>query len=213
MGFRDGGSDKKKGRTLWEKWTQKEEPPEREDQKIFNPLNIYVGGFVSLSDPEVSGDFEVKVVAEYDRGADKMTRALVSLGEETHLIETDLDEADGKVKTYLFHNVDEFGFDEEFLKILGDPEITDEDGVAFQNALGVKEPVTAAVRVITDPFGPADKRSFSLWAYEREAPQGLEYLHIEMDEADGYFVIQVGREIVSSLVRVLPPPQTGEVKR
>ncbi len=211
MSFRGGSSDKKKRRTLWEKWTQKEDPPEREDQKIFNPLNIYVGGFVTLSDPEVRGDFEVKTVAEYDRGADKMTRALVSLGEETHLIEVDLDEADGKVKTYLFHNVDEFGFDEEFLKILGDPEITDDDGVTFQNALGVKEPVTAAVRVITDPLGPVDKRSLSLWAYEREAPQGMEYLHIEMDEADGFFVIQVGREIVSSLVRVLPPPQTGEV--
>ncbi|MBU1742382.1 MAG: hypothetical protein KKC37_12625, partial [Proteobacteria bacterium] len=185
MGFRGGGSEKKKRRTLWEKWTQKEEPPEREDQKIFNPLHIYVGGFVSLSDPEVSGDFEVKTVAEYDRGADKMTRALVSLGEETHLVETDLDEADGKVKTYLFHNVDEFGFDEEFLKILGDPEMTDEDGVTFQNALGTKEPVTAVARVITDPGGAVDKRSLSLWAYEREAPQGMEYLHIEMDEADG----------------------------
>jgi hypothetical protein len=207
MSFRGGKPPEKKGRTLWEKWTQKDEPTPRADAQLFNPTNILVGGFISLSDPEISGDFEVKVVAEYDRGGDKCLRALVSGSDETHLIEVDVEEPDDKVKTYVFHNVDEFGFDEGFMNRLGEPELTDDDGVVFQNALGVKEPLPATIRVVTDPFGEVEKRSLSLWAYERQAPQGLEYLHIEMDEADGYFVIQVGREIPGALVRVLPPPK------
>lgn len=207
MSFRGGKPPEKKGRTLWEKWTQKEEPTPRADAQLFNPADILVGGFVSLSDPEVSGDFEVTTVAEYDRGADKCLRALVSGSGETHLMEVDYDEADDKVKFYLFHDVAEFGFDEEFLKLLGEPELVDDDGVVFVNALEVKEPIPATVRIVTDPNGPVDKRSLSLWAYERDAPQGMEYLHIELDEADGFFVIQIGREIPSVLVRVLPPPK------
>ena len=197
------------GKTLFERWVGKKDTPQRADSHFFNPLDVFVGGFVSLSDMEVSGDFEVTAVAEYDRaGVDKLFRALISQGERSFIFEVDVEEADGAVRTYLFNNVDEFGFDEEFLHMLSNEEIEDNDGIRYQNVILGGEPVHAEVTVVTDPGGRPDKRRLSLWAFEREAPEGAQYLHVEMDEADGYFLIQAGREVIRSAVRVLPPPKT-----
>jgi len=220
-----------KGRTLWEMWTGKKEPPVEE--QYFNPMKAKIGSAVNINDIDLKqDDFFVTEIREYKRiiegkpffFADYVVLAQPLKGDAVvlRLRVNPTDRADTGLTHHLLvlRLYDEMAYDEGFHGVVTDTtkkiEVTDNNLTeTYWRINDVQDSYKATVTVIRDANqgGKVEKEEVQVvqveyWDYSRQTPDEagnpmVQYLFVEMDTSSGWFQLWRGEEINPQRVVIL----------
>jgi hypothetical protein len=220
-----------KGRTLWEMFTGKKDPPVEE--QYFNPIRAKIGNAVAINDLDLkSYDFLVREIRQYQRTiegqqflfADYVLRAQPLKGNEVVLrlrVNPAAKDVAGLTHTVLVLRLyDELAYDKDFHGVVTDTtkkiEVT-EDGLTqtYWRINDVQSSYLAQVAVISDvnQDGKVEeeevrKLQIEYWDYWRETldeagSKVVQFLFVEMDKESGWFQLWRGEEINPQRVMVI----------
>jgi hypothetical protein len=220
-----------KGRTLWEMWTAKKQPPIEE--RYFNPMKAKIGSVVTINDIDLKQyDFSVQEMREYKRTiagkeylfTDYVLRAQPLKGDAVvvRLRVNPTSQTDGGPthNVLVLHLYDEMGYDKAFHGVVTDTtkkiEVTDNNvAQTYDRINGVQSPYKAAVSVVRDvnhdgKVGEDEVETVQLeyWDYCRETADEagnamVQFLFVEMDASSGWFQLWRGEEINQGRVVII----------
>ena len=204
----------RKGKTLLERVIDGKEDKEiRPEGTIYNPLKLAIKDMVELTFEE-TGTYEVfKITAYTIRIANKsyksvryFLRDMVAVEESEPLgLELMKSEHANELEKYLFHIIEEFGYDEEFMNLLEDDifVITEEteDEEEIEKEYEKTYHVTSQVKTIGEDR-TVKSGEVETWNYELEDEMETFYLTIEMDSNDGWTIMYEGRKLLEAELEV-----------
>ncbi len=198
---------KKEGKTLLENvldgpQKQRSHP----EAGIYNPLNLAIKDIVELRFEE-AGSYEVYQMSVYKtqfaearyQSVRYFVRDSSAVDEfEPLAIELMKVRNDRPPVPYLFHIVEEFEYDTDFLKLLDDDifivsEETDEEEVEKEYEKSYH--VSSSTTTIDETHRSRDG-AVNVWNYELEHELETLYLVVEMDQHDGWTAIHEGRKLL-----------------
>ena len=198
---------KKEGKTLVEKVLDgpQQQPPRPEDG-IYNPLHLVIRDIVELRFEE-AGSYEVYQIVENNTQIDEAfypsTRYFLRDGSaveefEPLVIELMKPRNNRPSIPYLFHIVEEFGYDKDFLKLLDDDifiisEETDEEEIEKEYE---KSCHIGSSTITIDETRRIKHGAVNVWNYELEDELETLYLIVEIDRQDGWTTIYEGRRLL-----------------
>jgi hypothetical protein len=220
-----------RGRTLWEMWTGKKQPPV--EDRFFNPMKAKIGSIVTIDEIDLKQlDFVVKEIREYKRTiegkeflfADYVLHAQPLKGEAVvlRLRVNPTGQADGGPT----HNVlmllldDEMGYDKDFHGVVTDTtkkiEVTDKNVTeTYFRINDLQSSYKATVSVVRDANqdgkveeDEVETLQLEYWDYWRETPDEAgtpttQFLFVEMDTGSGWFQLWRGEEINLQRVAII----------
>ena len=203
---------KKEGKTLLEKMigNKDENQPEK---NIYNPLHLALKDMVELKFEE-AGTYEVYKIAAYTvRLANKtyqsvkyFLRDTVEV-EETELLVLELmkSEIAQQPAMYLFHILEEFEYDEEFMELLEDDIFVITEETDEEKEIEKEFEKTYHATTQTATLGEEESVAsgeVETWNYELESDMETYYLVIEMDTEDGWTTMYEGRKLLEGELEV-----------
>jgi hypothetical protein len=210
-----------KGKTLWQMWTEHDEPKHIE---FYNPMKARIGSIVTIDDVDLSKlDLVVDTIEEFTReigGQEfKFTDYLLKDRKGGEVIRLRINPAGPNVAG-VPHNVivlrldDEFGYSDDFLAVVNDQskklKVTDEkaktadDYWRINDVSGSYKCEVSIINAVGED-GSADEKSVSkasieYWDYWRETKDEAgvtfrQFVFVNMNAANGWFQIWKGEEI------------------
>jgi len=206
---------KKDGKTLLEKMLGDNDDKKkvRSEDSIYNPLQLAIKDMVELTFEE-AGTYEIfKIAAYMSRLADKnyqsvryFLRDTVEVEEpESLVLELMKSGREEEPEKYLFHILEEFGYNEEFMELLEDDVfvITEEteDEEEIEKEYERTYHVTSQVKIIREDreLKPGE---IETWNYELKDEMETYYLTIEMDTDDGWTTLYEGRKLLEGEIEI-----------
>jgi hypothetical protein len=220
-----------KGRTLWEMWTGKKQPPVEE--RYFNPMKAKIGSALTINDIDLKQyDFTVQEMREYKRtiaGKDYLFTDYVlhaqPLKGDAVVVRLRVNPT-GQTDGGPTHNVlvlrlyDEMGYDKGFHGVVTDTtkkiEVTDNNvAQTYDRINGVQNPYKATVSVVRDvnqdgkvEEDEVETLQLEYWDYCRETKdeagnETVQFLFVEMDATSGWFQLWRGEEINQTRVTII----------
>lgn len=204
---------KKEGKTLVEKVLDgPQQQPARPEDGLYNPLQLAIHDIVELRF-EDAGSYEVYQLTENKTqitdSCYQSTRYFLrdsSAVEEFEPLAIELMKArnDRPPVPYLFHIVEEFEYDKDFLKLLDDDifivsEETEEEVIEkeYEKSYHVR---SGAITV--DETRRIRNGAVNVWSYELEHELETLYLIVEMDRQDGWTTIYEGRKLLEGELEI-----------
>ncbi len=205
---------KTEGKTFLEKMLGgKDHKRTRPEDTIYNPLQLAIKDLVELTFEE-AGTYEVSKIIAYTTRIDNTTynsaryflRDMVAV-EETEplvleLMESEHSDVPGQ---FLFHVMEEFEYDEEFMELIKDDffVITEktEDEEEIEKEYEKTYHVTSKVKTIGEER-TVQSGEVEAWNYEREEEMETFYLTIEMDTDNGWTTIYEGRKLLEGELEI-----------
>lgn len=202
------------GKTLLEKLVEgKEKTSDRAENRIYNPLHLVLNDLVELTFEE-AGTYEVFKICAYTTRLNQATytsvryylRDSAATEEDQDVLALELMRTDktAEPEKYLFHLLEEFEYDEDFMELLEDEifVVTEEtDDGEEEKEYEKSYHVTAQVKTIL-PEQPLRTGEIEIWSYEREEELETLYLTIEMDTDDGWISLSEGRKLLEGELEV-----------
>lgn len=198
------GTPTKKNRSM----TASPQPADRQERQetlmpnVFNPLGFTVGGYVRIETVELmNATFQVVLISEFTRQVGKRTLRFVDYalhdphfgdGEGTYVTLRALPQEDRSNKLVLWRPKSEFGFSDEFMSILNEPELRDdESGLTYQK-VGAFE---AQVRELSEDG--LNTLSLKYWDFVNTEGKEPRFFLVEMDTSDreGWTQTYTGSEV------------------
>lgn len=216
-------SKKAEKATLWEllkDYFQNEQKEQSEELKIFNPLRLKIGDFVSIDAAGLFG--RQLVVSELDVYERKIGNErfefvnYVLLDDETKPVNLRIHPIKGS-DPYAKQHCDamvvlpdfEMAYDKVFHENIlpaGILEVKDNQGnllATYQRVGESKEPYLATVTVLDNPNQPPKKEKYSYWDYVRDIGGSAEFYFVEMNEESGWIQMFKGFQVSELDVKVL----------
>lgn len=208
--------------TIWEALRDHfaAEQKEPEELKMFNPLKLKIGDFVSIDAKDLYGkQLAVSELDVYERtlGGEKFEFInYVLLDDENKPVNLRLHpikDSDPYGKKHCDVLVvlpdSEMAYDKDFHENVlptGVLEVKDEKGellATFQRVGESKEPYSAVVTVLDNPDSPPRKERYTYWDYVRETEEKTtQFYFVEMNEDNGWFQMFVGFPVDEQDVKV-----------
>ena len=214
--------EKKKTRTVVKKaFEGPQEQSSRPEDGLYNPLHLCLLDIVELRFEE-AGSYEVyQIVENTTQLTDASSRATryflrdSSAVEEFEPLALELMKArnDRPPVPYLFHIVEEFGYDKDFLELLEDDifiinEETDEEEIEKEYEKSYK---LSSSTITLDETQHLSKGAITVWNYELEDELETLYLIVEISRQDGWTTIYEGRRLLDGELEIYQlSPQGGE---
>jgi hypothetical protein len=205
---------KTEGKTLLEKMLGgKDDNATRPEDTLYNPLQLAIKDMVELTFEE-AGTYEVFKITAYTThinnnihsSARYFLRDTVAVEEiEPLVLEVMESEHLDVPEQFLFHIMEEFEYDEEFMELLEDEffiineEIEDEEEIEkeYEKMYHATLKVKAVGEERTVQSGGVEA-----WNYEREDEMETFYLTIEMDTDNGWTTIYEGRKLLEGELEI-----------
>ncbi len=201
---------KKEGKTLFEKMIggQNEMQAARPEETLYNPLALAVNDLVELTFEE-AGTYAVLKILIYSAHLKGKTYNSIKyflrdpiVVEQTEplLIECITSDQQAEPEQYLFHLINEFGYDEKFMELLEDElfVIAEQDENEEEVEKEYEKTFHLTLQVTTIEERNAVKSgNVETWNYELHNEMETSYLTIEMETGDGWFTMYEGRKLLS----------------
>jgi hypothetical protein len=205
---------KTEGKTLLEKMLGgKDDNATRPEDTLYNPLQLAIKDMVELTFEE-AGTYEVFKITAYTthinnniyNSARYFLRDTVAVEEiEPLVLEVMESEHLDAPEQFLFHIIEEFEYDEEFMELLEDEffiineETEDEEEIEKE----YEKTYHATLKVNTvGEERTVHSGGVEVWNYEREDEMETFYLTIEMDTDNGWTTIYEGRKLLEGELEI-----------